>query len=119
MTPTRWPYDGPTRKLTLGQRTNVKYVYETVNQNSPLVQGCHAIIRLSKIVMQSGLAIPSSAPSAEEIRESGSAFQSLMVWLGVGRWGKVHFKISVLAMGAWYATEWWFLQRLASFILES
>ena len=49
----------------------------------------------------------SSDISAEEIRESGRSFQSLMVW---GK--KLHLYASKLAVGIWNAMECWFLQRL-------
>ena len=53
------------------------------------------------------LATQSSASSADEIRELGRAFQSLIVW---GK--KLPLLTSVLAMGVWNAIECWFLQCL-------
>ena len=40
--PTRWPYGGPTSKLTLGQRYFTMLAQRT-NQNTTLAQRCHAI----------------------------------------------------------------------------
>ena len=60
------------------------------------------------------LATQSSASSADEIRESGRAFQSLIV---LGK--RLPLKKSVLAMGVWNAVEFWFLARLVLGIRSS
>ena len=72
--------------------------YETQDQNCSLVNVRTTIIHQDQdqgdkslaLTREVNLATPSSAPSAEEIRESGSAFQSLMIW---GK--KLHINISI------------------------
>ena len=60
------------------------------------------------------LATQFSASPLDEIRESGRAFQSLIVW---GK--KLLLYTSVLAIGVWNAIECWFLQRLVLGIRSS